>query len=91
MVYKTIDMLEEEKIKSMFVVFVTYCLFHLSRADQGLFVVLPVVKLEKRDRGESSNGKGKEEWTLGMRQDNIKHGGDYTSFADYQTDVDADD
>ena len=42
MVYKTIDMLEEEKIKSMFVVFVTYCLFHLSRADQGLFVVLPV-------------------------------------------------
>ena len=49
-----------------------------------------VVKLEKRDRGESSNGKGKEEWTFGMRQDNIKHGSDYTSFADYQADVDAD-
>ena len=53
-------------------------------------MVLPVVKLEKRDRGESSDGKGKEKWTLGMRQDNIKDGSDYTSFADYQADVDAD-
>ena len=53
-------------------------------------MVLPVVKLEKRDRGERSDGEGKEKWTLGMRQDNIKDGSDYTSFADYQADVDAD-
>ena len=85
-------MLEGEKIKSMIILFLTYChlVFHLSRADPGLFVVLPVVKLEKRDKGERSDGKGKEKWTLGMRQDNIKDGSDYTSFADYQADVDAD-
>ena len=53
-------------------------------------MVLPVVKLEKKDRAESSDGKGKEKWTLGMRQDNIKHGSDYTNFANYQADVDAD-
>ena len=53
-------------------------------------MVLPVVKIEKRDKGERLDGGGKEKWTLGMRQDNIKDGGDYTSFADYQADVDAD-
>ena len=76
----------------MIIFFVTFChhVFHLSRADQGLFVVLPVVKIAKRDRGERSDGKGEEKWTLGMRQDNIKHGGDYTNFANYQADVDAD-
>ena len=52
--------------------------------------MLPVVKIAKRDRGERSDGKGEEKWTLGMRQDNIKHGGDYTNFANYQADVDAD-